>query len=256
MNNQLSPEERAQRFGTIIKVVALCVAAFFVAPIIGLVIEGLAGILAIGGIALTSIWALPYIEMKAKNIRLAMIKAEAAKHPIETLQAEYERRSVMLDERRKAIGTFEGNIRTYGDRIDAYKQKDPQGAAKMESDYQNLQTLLARQKAQWRDAAKGLDQFNDVIEKAKLMWDAAQSAALARAGSGLSQDAFYAKLKTETALDSVQNGLNSAFSDLDASMLEIDTSNVDKLNTAALPAPDARNVINVTPTKTYKKIAE
>ena len=53
-----------------------------------------------------------------------------------------------------------------------------------------------------------------------MIWDAAQAAAAARETSGLTEDEFFAKLRAETAFDSIQKSYNDALASLDSALLD------------------------------------
>ena len=258
-NIPLSPEQRAQKWGTVAKWLAFAVVGFLVSPFILATIEGMLGLIVVGLVA-GGVWmALPAIQSAAINMRLKLIKAEAARNPIETLQAEYMRRSGLLDERKKAIETFDAKTRTFGDKLDGFKRDYPAEAPKYQQIYDQMVRLEKRQEQQWIEAAKGLKLFDSEIKKATAMWDMAIAADAARAGSGLDNDEFYAKLKVETSLDSIQDGMNRAFSQLDTLLLESDGASTVAVTTtaapAALPAPNQDNVIDIPFTKTSTKVS-
>jgi len=248
----LSPEQRAQKWGTIAKWGIFAGFGFFFAPIAMATITGMLALIVVGVIGLVTWALLPAAQDAAKNLRLKLIKAEAAKHPIETLESEYLRRSTLLDERKTTIETFEAKTRTFGDKLDGFKHQYPAEAPKFQTQFDQMQLLLKRQRDQWKEARRNLTVFDGVIQKAKAMWDMALAAAAARAGSELDEAGFNAKLKTECALDSIQDGMNSAFSQLDTLIMEGDAQEDTTIETsqpaAALPAPSG-SVIDVPVTK-------
>lgn len=246
--SELSPDQRAQRWGTVAKWAAFAVGGFLFAPFAVATITGMVGLIVAAAIAGTTWYLMPVFEQKAKNLRLKMIKAEAAKNPVETLEAEELRRSTMLDDRLKAIQTFEAKTRTFEDKLVGFKKQYPSEADRYQRDLDNMKLVLERQKAQWKEARRNLEAFHHVVEKAKAMWDMAQAAAAAREGTGLDEDSFYAQLKTATALDAVQDGMNMAFSQLDTLVLEGDAQELPgPADQKALPS-DSRPVVDVTPT--------
>ena len=65
-----------------------------------------------------------------------------------------------------------------------------------------------------------------------MIWEAAQAAAAARETSGLTEDEFFAKLRTETAFEAIKKSYHDALASLDTAML-------DGPSTAAIPIPTA-----------------
>ena len=248
----LSPEERAQKWGTVAKWAIFALAGFLFAPFAIMTITGMLGLIVAGAIAGITWIMLPSVEARAKNIRLRMIKAEAAKNPIETLEAEFLRRSTMLDERKKKIETFNAKTRTFGDKLEQFKRDYPADAGKFQTTYDQMRLLLKRQQQQWHEAEKNLQVFQGVVTRAKAMWAMALAANEAKAGSGLDEDSFYAQLKTETALESVTDGMNTAFAQLDTLVLESD--NNEPIPVQAIPVtptslPAASPAMEVTETR-------
>src|SRR6187399_3421311 len=92
-------DPRAKRWGLFAKYAALLVTGFIVAPYIWVAIGGLIGLIAAAGVFGITWMTKDWLYMKAGNMRLSLIKREAATNPVETLQAEHLRNSEMLQER-------------------------------------------------------------------------------------------------------------------------------------------------------------
>jgi DNA repair exonuclease SbcCD ATPase subunit len=151
---------------------------------------------------------------------------------------------VELNDRKDAIERLGGKIRTFADKVDEVKTKlgeNDSAYVKMFQDLQNLRRILVRRSEKWNEAKQALVRFADEIERARVIWEAGLAAAEAREQSGLTEDEFFAKLKTDTALDAIQDAYNQALGSLDSELLE------DGI-TPALSA-GVSNTINVTPSK-------
>lgn len=228
-------DPRARRWGAIAKYAALLAIGFAVAPFIWIAIGGLLGMLVAGVICLGAWMLLPWIEAKAQNLRLKLIKAEASKNPVETLQNDLRDKTVALDQRKTAIEKLNGQIRTFADKVEDIKSRyGPQdgGYLKLSADLSDLRKVAANRAEKWKQARQQLERYSEEIDRAGMIWDAGQAAAAARETSGLSEDEFYAKLRAETAFDSIQNSYNEALASLDTSLMEGDAD---------------RRVIDVTP---------
>lgn len=224
--NPSSTDPRAKRWGAFAKYGALLVVGFFVAPFIFTAITGVVGLAAAGGILLGTWMVLPALGNAAANMRLKLIKAEAAKNPVETLQNDLLAKTLQLEERKKAIERLNGQIRTFGDKVDAIKARygaDDSSYLKLRDDHADLKRVSAHRVEKWREANQQLVRYRESIERAGMIWDAGQAAAAARESSGLSEEEFYAKLRSETAFDSIQNGYNEALASLDTMLLEADS---------------------------------
>ncbi len=236
-------DPRAKRWATAAKAIAILGIGFVAAPFIWTAIGGLVGLLAAGAIMLTTWMLLPAVGSAAANMRLKLIKHEAARNPVETLQKDLMDKTVALGERKTAIEQLNGQIRTFADKVDEIKQKygaQDSGYVKLSADLADLRRVAAQRAVKWKEAWAQLERYAEEIDRASMIWDAANAAAAARESSGLTEDEFYSRLRSETALDAIQNGYNEALASLDTSMLDTPTQQ-------ALPAADSRPVIDVTP---------
>ena len=86
---------------------------------------------------------LPAIQNAAANLRLKLVKSEAARNPVETLQLEHQRQSQMLEERKAAIETMSGAIRTLADTIKKLASEFPDSPEleQMKQDYADLRSI-------------------------------------------------------------------------------------------------------------------
>jgi hypothetical protein len=219
--NQIDIDKKRKRTETLVKVGLLCVAAFFFAPIAATVVTGLVGLIVAGSIGCGVIFFAPWVAQKAGNLRLRLITAEAAKNPIQTLQGDLRDKTIALDNRKTAIENLNGQIRTFSDRVDAiadkYGKNDP-SYVKLSGDLADLKRVYVDRCKKWNEAHKQLGLFGDQIDRAKMIWDAGLAAASARESSGLTEGEFYAKLKSDTAFDAIQNNYNTALASLDTAL--------------------------------------
>lgn len=213
-------DPRARRWGMVAKYASLLVVGFLVAPYVFTAITGLVGLLVAGGIMLGAWMVLPAIESGAANLRLKLIKAEASKNPIETLQNEYLRRTQSLNERKEKIETLAAKTAGFGTKLSQFKRDYPSEAQIYQDIYDKMVLLLKRSREQWVVAEKQLDSFDREIEKAKAKWDMALAAADLRKDAGNVEAEFFAKLRVECSFDTIELGMNSAFAQLDTLLME------------------------------------
>jgi hypothetical protein len=235
----LSPEQRAARTGTLIKWIAFAVLGLAFSFIAQAVITGMLGLVVAASIAGGVYWALPLVEQKATNLKLKLIKREAANNPIETLENEFMRRNIALSDAEHKVETFDASCQSFADKVDQFKRQWPDQAPKFVAILGKMQQVLARQTQLLVASKHSLNLFEKEIEKAKAIWDMVQAAAVLNKSAGLSQDEFYAKLKTDTALDSITDGMNTTFAQLNTSLIDGDTAAAEINVTpaaAALPA--------------------
>ncbi len=222
-NPAIFSDPRAKRWGNFAKILALLVVGFFVAPFIWVAIGGLIGLIValvlVGGAWMSRHW----VYSVAANARLNLIKAEARKNPVETLEEDLRRKHVALDERKTNIEKLNAQIRTFGDKVDdilnRYGKEDP-SYIKLSRDLLDLKRIYKHRCDKWNEALNSLERFAEEIDRAKMIWEAACAAAAARETSGLTEDEFFAKLKTETAFDTIQDNYNQALASLDTALLD------------------------------------
>lgn len=216
-------EQKRKRIEGLVKIGGLCVIGLVVAPFIFLTIQGLLGLVLAAGISFTAINFVPWYAAKVANWRLKAIKHEASKNPIETLQNDLRFKTLELDSRKTNIEKMSGQLRTFADRVTEIKDKygaSDSGYIKLNNDLVDLKRVYNHRCERWKEARKQLDLFGEQIDRGKMIWEAAQAAAAARETSGLTDDEFFSKLRTETAFDSIETSYNQAIASLDASMLE------------------------------------
>jgi hypothetical protein len=228
-------DPRAKRWGVFAKYAALLGVGFLVAPFILTAIQGLIGLIVAGAIMLGTWMLMPAIETWAGNMRLRFVKAEAARNPVETLQSEFQRQMVALDERKTAVGRLNGQIATFADKLQSIGQKygkTDSAYVKLAEQLSNLKRVAANRAEKWQQAFIQLQRFEQEIERAGMIWEAAQAAAAAQESSGLTEEDFMAKLKTETSLDAIRISFNETLASLDTDLMQSDAERM-----ALAPAP-------------------
>ncbi len=223
MNQPVINDPRARLWGNVAKYGALLVAGFLVAPYIWVAIGGLIGLIVALGVILAAWMVRPVVFSFAANMRLKLIKAEAAKNPVETLQNDLKDKAQALGKRKEAIETLNSQIRTFSDKVDDIKATygaEDSGYQKLSRDLVDLRRVYTNRCEKWKEAREQLKLYEEEIKRANMIWEAAQAAAAARETSGLTEDEFYAKLRAETAFESIRKSYNDALASLDTAMLE------------------------------------
>jgi hypothetical protein len=223
MNQPVINDPRARFWGNVAKYGAVLVAGFFVAPYIWIAIGGVIGLI-VAIVVILAAWMLrPVVFSFAANMRLKLIKSEAAKNPIETLQNDLKDKAAALGKRKEAIETLNSQIRTFSDKVDEIKAtygSEDAGYQKLSRDLSDLRRVYAHRCDKWREARDQLKLYEEEIKRANMIWEAAQAAAAARETSGLTEDEFFAKLRTETAFEAIKKSYNDALASLDTALLD------------------------------------
>lgn len=241
-------EQREQRIQTVAAYAIGGVVCFLVAPFIFGVVKGLIGLIVAAVIGFTAIQFTPYFARLVANWRLKAIKAEAAKNPIETLENDYGSRMEALKQFRESIRNFAGSVRSFAEKLDGFKQSYPKDAPKFDEQLRSMRALLEFRKKKYEQACGNLELYEREIQKARAIWDMAQEAAKMNRASGIDAEDFFAKISVETALDSVQKGMCTAFSDLELALVEekMDAAQVAAPSeVAALPEPRKGNPLSL-----------
>jgi hypothetical protein len=257
MNTPENIDPRAKRWGVIAKYAALLGVGFVVAPYIFTAITGLVGLIVAGVIMLVAWMLLPTVETAARNLRLKLLKAEAARNPIETLQNEYLRRDQALTDRKNKIERLAAKTAGFGSKLAQFKRDYPADAQAYQDIYDKMVLLAKRSRDQWILAEAQLKAFDREIDRAKAKWEMAIAADGLRQDAGTVEAEFLAKLKVESSLDAIELGMNTAFAQLDTLLMESEAFEINVTGTApksalaALPAATGGiDVANPTATKT------
>ena len=203
------------------KIAIAVLAIFLVAPIIFELVKGILGVAAAVLIAGILIAVAPAVSLAIANLGVFLLKFEATRNPVETLQNEYKEKAKLLESRKDAIELGMAKLKTFEGKVLTLKTKYPEEAPQFEAQLKLMRELLEIRKDRYKTAARGLKDFQDVVEKADAIWQVTQ--ALKDISVGHDQtDEFYSELRTKTALESVQESLAHSFSELDSSMMEED----------------------------------
>lgn len=247
MDTSTSLDPRARRWGKVALYTTLTLGlGFAVAPFIWTALSGLAGLIVGAGILLATWIIAPVAENVAANLRLKLIKAEAARNPVESLQVEHLRQSERLDRRKMGIEQMSGAIRTLAETIAKLEREFPESPElkQMKADQAELVGLLNQRNADWQDAYVSLGMFAKEIQRAGRIWEVAQAAAKARQQSGLTEEEWMAELRTKTSLDAIRTNLNTQLAALSTEKMQADADRLlkGKLDAKAVP----RNMVDST----------
>ena len=212
----MTSEQKKARLATGVKWVVGLVGAAIIAPVIFLAVQGLIG-LAIAGVAgLAIVHGAPVLSMKFANWKLAGLKDEARRNPIET------RQNIALQARERIriaegeLTTFATEVRNFADQVKELRRDQPDDAADFDEQLRNLQRLLEMKRTGLADARTKADQFEAATDRAARKWKVAQAAMRMQKLSGSMADDAMNKLLAAESLDSVQTAMNRALSELDS----------------------------------------
>jgi hypothetical protein len=216
MNN----EERRKRIEKIVKVIGVGVVGLFVAPYVLISIKGLIGLAIAGFLSFIIINFIPVVASMVANWRLKALKAEANRNPVETLQNDWNRKNSKIQEFRQSVVTFRGKIETFGSKLEKFDDKHPEEAERFRLILNKMKELLGFRERKLSGAQRDLELYKSDIEKAGDIWEMGQVANEMAEAAGMTEDEFFAEIQKKTAIDSIQNNINTAIAELDQNLLD------------------------------------
>lgn len=212
-------------------------AAVLVAPVVFLAVKGIVGLAAAAVVGLVLINGAPVLAMTLANWKLKGIKYAATSNPVETLQNAYREQDAALDRFRQSITDFRAEVANFSTQVDGFAAQFPQDASKFSAQLEAMNRLLKVRESRYQTARGELQKFAGEIKRAEAIWKMGQAAQRLNKAAGFSDDDFLARIKTETALDSVQSSMNKAFAELETSLMDETPHPVD-LPTLDVSRPD------------------
>jgi len=260
-------EARRKKIEMWAKVLGLGVAAFLFAPFAIATVTGLVSLIVVGIVGLLVVnVGLPWFAVSLANWRLKALKAAAAANPIETLENQYADRQNALVKIRDNITQSYAVLQGLASQIKEHNEKFPNSPSQFADKYVKLKQLVELRGKKYKQAQNNLVAFAVLIDEKRSDWKIAQTMAEANKLANVGED-FQSKLLKDTALNTVQDGLNTAFAELETSLLDESTvtvsdqpavSNSHTVAQITPPSPldlgfDSDNVIDVEATQVSTK---
>jgi hypothetical protein len=238
--NEVNLEAKRQKYAKWVKVGLGLVGAVVISPFVFLAVKGLIGL----GLALLVGAAIinlaPVVGMKFANWKLQGIKDEAAANPIETLQHVFLEKQSALGKFEDAITEFSTKVKNLADKVETLRKQYPTEAAKFEGHLQKMSDVLEARKRKYKAVKKAMLDFAEEIKKAQVVWEVSQAAQEVTNAAGMSTDDPYELIKAQTAVESVQNSLNQAISELETDLMNEDAEGSQQAEVKQLETPKAR----------------
>lgn len=222
IRTELTAEQKAKRIAFITKIAVFVVIGVVVGPIVGLAIKGLIGLGVTALIGFGSLALAPVVANEVRIWKLKVLKNQAAANPIETLELEYSKRNLELDDRRQAVKTFISRVGSFEQKVKDYKKNRPNDTNinAYEDRLFQLKQLLETRKEKLVMTGRALSDFAEVIDQARDIWEISLAAIEADQSAGSVEDEFNRRLKVNTSLAAIQDNLAIAFAQLDVELLE------------------------------------
>jgi hypothetical protein len=229
-------EEQARKVGILIRAILYLIVGVVVLPFAIMAIKGWLAIAAVFLIAGATVAVAPALQMAAQNWRLKLLKGQAARNPVESMQVIYMQKMKDLNERAESIQNLRIKRVAFLRKLDDLKKKFPDDAANLSHYADRLTDLLNNRAQRYTEAQKAVAYYNSEIERTQAIWEAGKAAKDALQGEEYSEDQFLSDIKTKTSIDAAQDQLESAFAALDQSLLEDSMPSGNRLTPAAKEA--------------------
>lgn len=216
----MTPEQKAKLTGKLVKWGLYAVAGIILMPLTVMAIKGWLLLFALAVLVGGTLTIAPALEMAACNWRLKLIKQQAAANPVETMQNLYQEKREALAEGEKKLISLRQKRATYMSKLASFKRRFPADSQYFETAADRLTELLKFQEQKFLAAKDATERYSGEVEKTQAIWEMGKAAAEATAGTEFTEEDFFAKIKSETAIDSAHQQLEVAFSQLDQALLD------------------------------------
>lgn len=216
----MTTEEKARLTGTIIRYAFFALVGIVAIPLTIMAIKGWLLLITLVCIIGGTLAVAPALDMAARNWRLKLIKDQAKRNPVETMENIYMGKQDALREAEKELTILRGKRATLLSKLSAFKRKYPGEADYFDTAAKRLTQILINQEEKYTTAYRATVAYGDEVDKTKAIWDMGQAVAEANKGLKLTEEDFLTKIKSETAIDSAREELDIAFAALDQSLLE------------------------------------
>lgn len=248
MNELEIKRKRIETFG---KVIGLGVVGFFFAPLAYATITGLVSLVTVGVIGLLVVnVGVPWFSVSLANWRLKALKATAIANPIETLENDYKKKQENLAQSRENIKASYAILETLYSQIQEHANKYPNRPSQYLDKYNKLKSLIELRGNKYKQAQSNLVKYSELIEEKRSDWNIAKTMAQASELANVGEE-FQSKLLQDTALSTIQTGLNVAFSELETSLLDEDNKKTNDNTVTVVEISPSTN--NTNTNKTYSK---
>ena len=248
-------ETKRKHIETAMKILGLGALCLILGPVYLTLLHGLGALIALGiaaAGAFVVINLLPSFAAMVANWRLKALKAVAAANPIETLENRYSQLKDALLKQRENIKQRIAIASKIFDQIRSFESQFSKPSPRREQ-YDKLNQLVALSKNKYQNAQVNLVAFGKVIDEKRADWEIALSMAEANKLANVGED-FTAKLLQDTALNTIQDGLNTAFAELDAAVMDENIQKVLNGKESEVTVAPVTTASNTTPSSRAKPI--
>lgn len=220
MNDEVNKQKLVNivKWGSIITISLIAAPIVFVlakAALGAVIALGLAGLIAVAGIEFS-----PVIAMKLANRKVKEIVSEATSNPIETLYNQLAEKRQSSNAFKDSITLFRTEIKNFEQTTAQFKKQYPEDAERFEKQLSTMNQLLSFRESRYKQLQIELDNFDKAIARAQALWNMSQAAQKMNKLAGVKMADQFEKIKTDSAVNSVMNSVNKAFSEMETALLD------------------------------------
>lgn len=216
-------ESKRKRIETWTKIIIFCVAGALFAPFALMTIKGLISLIVVGviGFGMTTV-GIPWLGASFANWRLKALKAVAAANPIEQLENTQKLKTETLTASRENIKKRIAIASDIFTQITDF-EKEFNKPSPFRAKYVSMMRLIEMAKTKYKAAQKSLVEYSQFVDEKRAEWRIVLSMAEADKLDNAGED-FITKMMQDTAVTTINDGLNFAFAELDASVLDAESN--------------------------------
>jgi hypothetical protein len=198
--------------------------SFLFAPIAFSVFQGALGLLAFLAVFIVGNALLFPLTTRLANWRLKLIKEEAERNPIETMENQLREKQRSLVAYKNALERSMGFVKNFGSKLAKTKQEHPNSPEipELEKNY-NLQVrAIEHRRAKYREGQETLVKFERDVERQRDIWALILDARQMNEAMGAddSEKKFLEKLQMDTAHAAVASEMNAVFAGIELELEE------------------------------------
>jgi uncharacterized membrane-anchored protein YhcB (DUF1043 family) len=183
----------------------------------------LKGVLALGAAALCLAFGVligPGIADKMAIQRIKMAVDDAEKNPIENLQNEYNQMELDAKQFEKEVTAFAAEADSFDQQTQDFKKEFPADAPMFDKQLKAYRDLQVYKEQAFQQALSDLKNMAGVVKRAKALWKMSQATERMNKLAGARDEDVFARIRKETALDSVRTATNASFAQVRVALLK------------------------------------
>lgn len=198
------------------------IAVLVLTPLSWVIAKGIFGLAAAGAAAgvagivgLALVHGTPVLSRKFANWKLAALKKEAERNPIETLQLQQISLEQGLEKEAKAITSFDAEVENFRGGLQAELEKGfPEAVKRGLPTLRNMERLLSFRRVKFKKAQKKVAERRRAVSEAEASYRVALASQRVTAASGEVQNSVLEQILEDIAFGAVDTAVNTSMAEL------------------------------------------